>query len=86
MDRLEEWRAFVAVASLSSFSKAAQRLGRSPQSITRAVADLEQRLRTRLLNRTTRSVSLTNDGERQLEKARRALADFELLESGEDAK
>ena len=54
MDRLEEWRAFVAVAGLSSFSKAAQKLGRSPQSITRAVADLEQRLRTRLLNRTTR--------------------------------
>jgi DNA-binding transcriptional LysR family regulator len=86
MDRLEEWRAFVTVAGLASFSKAARKLGRSPQSITRAVAGLEQRLRTRLLNRTTRSVSLTGDGERQLSSARRALADFELLESGEDAK
>jgi DNA-binding transcriptional LysR family regulator len=85
MDRLEEWRAFVTVAGLSSFSKAARKLGRSPQSITRAIVALEKRLRTRLLNRTTRSVSLTNDGERQLDKARRALADFELLESDQDA-
>src|SRR5579859_2340458 len=85
MDRLEEWRAFVAVAGLSSFSRAAGQLGRSPQSITRAVSALEARLGTRLLNRTTRSVSLTNDGERHLPGARRALADFDLLESGEDA-
>jgi DNA-binding transcriptional LysR family regulator len=85
MDRLEDWRAFVAVASLKSFSGAARALARSPQSITRAVAGLEARLGTRLVNRTTRSVSLTNDGERQLEPARRALAEFERLESGEDA-
>jgi DNA-binding transcriptional LysR family regulator len=85
MDRLEEWRAFVAVAGLKSFSGAARLLGRSPQSITRAVMSLEARLRTRLLLRTTRSVSLTNDGERQLERARHAVAELDLLESREDA-
>jgi len=85
MDRLEDWRAFVTVAGLKSFSGAARLLGRSPQSITRAVAVLEARLQTRLLSRTTRSVSLTNDGERQLQRARHALTEFDLLESSEDA-
>jgi DNA-binding transcriptional LysR family regulator len=75
------------VASLRSFAGAARSLGRSPQAVTRAVAAIEKRLGTRLLNRTTRSVSLTSDGERYLEQGRRALSEFELLESraGSDA-
>src|SRR6185503_14496633 len=81
MDRTEEWRAFAAVASLKSFSRAATLLGRSPQAITRAVAALEARLGTRLLHRTTRSVSLSDDGERYLERSRRALAEFDGLEA-----
>jgi len=84
MDRLDEWRVFVNVASLRSFAEAARALGRSPQATTRAVAALEERLGTRLLNRTTRSVSLTNDGARYLERGRHALAEFEQLESGAD--
>jgi len=82
MDRLDEWRVFTAVATLRSFSAAARALGRSPQSVTRAVAALEGRLRTRLLHRTTRSVSLSADGERQLENGRRVLAEFDELEAG----
>ena len=85
MDRLEEWRMFVAVAGRRSFVGAARSLGRSPQTVTRAVAALEARLGTRLLHRTTRSVSLTGEGERQIERARRALAEIDLLESGVDA-
>jgi DNA-binding transcriptional LysR family regulator len=81
MDRLEEWRMFVAVAGLRSFVGAARSLRRSPQTVTRAVAALEARLGTRLLHRTTRSVSLTGEGERQIERARRALAEIDLLES-----
>ena len=84
MERVEEWRLFHAVASLRSFSKAARSLGRSPQAVTRAVAALEGRLGTRLLNRTTRSVSLTDDGERYLERGRHMLAEFDALESGAD--
>lgn len=84
MDRLEEWRIFVAVGTLRSFAEAARSLGRSPQAATRAVAALEERVGTRLLNRTTRSVSLTSDGERYLERGRRALAELELLESPVD--
>jgi DNA-binding transcriptional LysR family regulator len=85
MDRLDEWRVFVAVATLRSFADAARSLGRSPQAATRAVAGLETRIGARLLNRTTRSVSLTSEGERYLERGRRALAEFELLESPSDA-
>lgn len=81
MDRLEEWRIFTAVATEKSFSRAARRLARSPQAVTRAVAALETRLGTRLLHRTTRSVSLTHDGEHYLEHARRALGEFEALEA-----
>jgi DNA-binding transcriptional LysR family regulator len=84
MDRLDEWRVFVAVAASKSFAKTARSLGRSPQAITRAVAALEERLGTRLLNRTTRSVSLTHDGERYLEPGRRALAEFDRLEAQPD--
>jgi DNA-binding transcriptional LysR family regulator len=80
MDRLEEWRVYVAVAGRRSFAGAARALGRSPQAVTRAVAALEARLQTRLLHRTTRSVSLTGDGERYLERGRRALAEFDALE------
>src|SRR5262245_7400858 len=85
MDRIDEWRVFVTVARLRSFVKAARTLGLSPQTSTRAVAALEARLGTRLLNRTTRSVSLTNDGERYLERGRQALAEFGRLESDSDA-
>ena len=84
MDRLDEWRIFVAVAGRRSFVAAARALSRSPQTVTRAVAALEARLGTRLLHRTTRSVSLTGEGERQIERARRALAEIDLLESGLD--
>src|SRR5499427_2996358 len=86
MDRTEEWRAFVAVAGRRSFVEAARALRRSPQAITRAVAALEGRLGARLLNRTTRSVSVTGDGERYLERGRRLLAELDALESAPDAR
>jgi DNA-binding transcriptional LysR family regulator len=86
MDRTEEWRVFVAVAGRRSFIGAARDLRRSPQAVTRAVAALEQRLGARLLNRTTRSVSVTSEGERYLERGRRVLAELDALESPSDAR
>jgi DNA-binding transcriptional LysR family regulator len=80
MDRIEDIAVFVAVASNGSFSAAARRLNRSPTAVTRAVADLEARLGVRLLNRTTRAVSLTDVGERFLGGARRVLADLAEIE------
>jgi DNA-binding transcriptional LysR family regulator len=85
MERVDEWRLFTSVASFKSFARAARSAGRSPQAVTRAVAALERRLGTRLLNRTTRSVSLTDDGERYLARGRHMLAEFDALESGADA-
>ena len=81
IDRIEEWRAFLTVATMKSFVDASRALGVSPQGTTRAVAALEKRLRTRLLHRTTRSVSLTSDGERYLERARRVVAEVDALET-----
>lgn len=83
MDRIEEWRVFVHVARTRSFVTTAKTLGHSPQAITRAVASLEARTGLRLLYRTTRSVTITEDGLRVLEQTKRVLTEFEALESRE---
>ena len=77
MDRLAAMGVFVAVAEQRSFSGAARRLRLSPSLVTRTVAALEERLSIRLLQRTTRSVTLTDAGARYLARARRILADVE---------
>ena len=81
MDRLDAMQAFVTVADLRGFAPAARKLGLSPSAVTRLVAALEERLGARLLQRTTRSVALTDAGTRYLERARRILADVEEAES-----
>ncbi len=81
MDRLDAMAAFVAVAELRGFAHAARRLGLSRSAVTRLVAALEERLSIRLLQRTTRSVTLTDAGARYLERARRILADVHEAES-----
>jgi DNA-binding transcriptional LysR family regulator len=80
VDRLDAMTAFVAVAELRGFAPAARRLGLSPSGVTRLVAGLEERLDARLLQRTTRSVTLTDAGARYLERARRILADIDEAE------
>lgn len=81
MDRLDAMQAFVTVADLKGFAPAARRLGLSPSGVTRLVAALEEHLGARLLQRTTRQVSLTDVGTRYLERARRILADVEEAEN-----
>lgn len=80
MDRIEAMQAFVAVADLEGFAPAARKLGLSPSAVTRLIAALEERLGARLLQRTTRQVTLTDAGSRYLERARRILADVEEAE------
>jgi DNA-binding transcriptional LysR family regulator len=80
MDRIDAMQAFVAVADLRGFAPAARKLGISPSGVTRLVAALEERLGARLLQRTTRSVTLTDVGTRYLVRARRILADVEEAE------
>ena len=74
MDRFEAMQVFVAVADLRGFAPAARRLHLSPPVVTRMVAALEAHLATRLLQRTTRAVTLTDAGTRYLERARSILA------------
>jgi DNA-binding transcriptional LysR family regulator len=80
MDRFDEINAFAAVADARSFTKAARRLGVSSAQVSKLVARLENRLGARLLNRTTRDVSLTDTGRAYLERARTLLDDFDALE------
>ncbi len=80
MDRTDTAAVFVEVAERGSFADAARRLRRSPAAITRAIAELEARLGVRLLNRTTRAVSVTEAGQRFLAGAKRVLADLDEIE------
>jgi len=85
MDRFDALSAFVAVADLKGFAAAARRLGVSASAVTRLVAALEERVGLRLLQRTTRSVTLTDAGARYLERARRILADLEEADGAAQA-
>jgi DNA-binding transcriptional LysR family regulator len=81
MDRIDAMQAFIAVADLGGFAPAARKLGLSPSGVTRVIAALEEHLGARLLQRTTRSVALTDAGARYLERVRRILADVEEAEA-----
>ncbi len=85
MDRLDAMKVFVTVADLRGFATAARKLRLSPSAVTRLVASLEERLGARLLQRTTRSVTLTDAGSRYLERARRILADVAEAEGAAQA-
>jgi DNA-binding transcriptional LysR family regulator len=77
MDRLDEFRLFLAIVDSGSFAAGGRQFARSPSSATRIIGEMEQRLGTRLLQRTTRKLSLTDSGARLAEQARRLLADFD---------
>jgi DNA-binding transcriptional LysR family regulator len=81
MSDLLNLRVFVAVAEEGGFASAARRLHLSAPAVTRAIAALEQHLGARLLNRTTRSVRLTDVGERFLADSRRILSELEEAEA-----
>ena len=81
MDQLRAMRVYAKVVDEGSFTKAADRLDLAPAVVTRLIADLESHLGVRLLNRTTRSLALTQAGERYLERVQRILADVEDAET-----
>jgi DNA-binding transcriptional LysR family regulator len=80
MDRLHELEVFVAVADAGSLAKAGARMRLSPPAVTRAIAALEDRLGARVFQRTTRSLTITEVGQRFLENARRILSDLDTAE------
>ncbi len=77
MDKLRAMRGFVAIADHGSLSAAAHAQGGSLSATVRLLAALEDQLGVRLFNRTTRRLSLTEDGRLYLERARRILADLD---------
>jgi DNA-binding transcriptional LysR family regulator len=80
VDRFDNMRVFAKVVESGSFAGAAARLGISASMVTLHVKELEERLGVRLLNRTTRKVSLTETGRAYYERCTRLLADLEETE------
>lgn len=81
MDRFQAFNAFAKVVELGSFAAAADRLAVSTSAVSRQVAELEAHLEVRLLNRTTRRLSLTEAGQAFYERCVQLLADLEETEA-----
>jgi DNA-binding transcriptional LysR family regulator len=77
MDQIKALRTFARIADLGSFAGAARAMELAPSVVTRLMAELEQHLGARLLTRTTRSVTLTQIGQRYLERACRILREVD---------
>ena len=82
MDRIDALRLFAAVAELESFTRAAERIGLTPGAASKQIAALEERMQARLLERTTRSVRLTDPGRALLDRVRPWLVEYEAIENG----
>ncbi|MDH3640060.1 MAG: LysR substrate-binding domain-containing protein, partial [Gammaproteobacteria bacterium] len=80
MDKLRAMTAFVQIVDRGSLTAAAVVLNKSLPSVVRTLATLEGALGVRLLNRTTRRIALTNEGQHYLARCRRILADIEEAE------
>lgn len=81
MDATSDLRVFVRVMDRGNFSQAAKDLGLTPSAVSKLVSRLEDRLGVRLLERSTRRLALTPEGETFLERARRIVADIEEAEA-----
>ena len=81
LDRLLAMTVFVKVVEQGSFARAAERMNMSTSAVSRHVAELEAHLDTRLLNRTTRRISITESGQGFYERTLQLLADLEEAET-----
>lgn len=81
MDSFAEIGVFTRVVDSHSFTRAARSLGVTPSGVSRAITRLERRLGVRLLQRTTRSLSLTDDGAAYYERCKKILVELEDAES-----
>jgi DNA-binding transcriptional LysR family regulator len=81
MDTLQSMRLFMRVVEAGSFTAAAQQLNTTTAQTSRAVSDLEAHLQTRLLNRTTRRLAMTEGGTRYFQRCERILAYIEEAEA-----
>ncbi|MBG9992322.1 MULTISPECIES: LysR family transcriptional regulator [unclassified Pseudoalteromonas] len=81
MDKLTTMKTFLAVVQEGSFSKAADKLDISPQLVSKYISALEDNLRTRLLHRTTRKVSVTEAGNQYYQRCQQVVIDIEDMEN-----
>ncbi|QRN52215.1 LysR family transcriptional regulator [Dyella caseinilytica] len=81
MDRFLSMQAFAKVVEAGSFVRGAEKLGMSTTSVSRLIAELEEHLGTRLLQRTTRRLHLTDAGHRFIERATQLLTDLQEAEA-----
>src|SRR5690554_893032 len=81
MDRFQAMQIFVRVVDANSFTQAAESLGVPRSTITTTIQKLERLLQVRLLNRTTRRISLTPDGAAYYSRCQQILADIEDTEA-----
>ena len=81
MDRSDEMAVFVNVVREGGFTAAAKALGLTPSAVSKQVARLESRLNVRLLNRTTRQLSMTDEGEAYFDRATAILSEIDELEA-----
>ncbi|MGH8158815.1 MAG: LysR family transcriptional regulator [Rhodanobacter sp.] len=81
MDKLQAMQIFVRVVEAGSFSAIAKESGSTQSAVSKQVASLEHVLRAKLLTRTTRSLALTEEGERYFEQARRLVAEIAEAET-----
>ncbi|RTZ47991.1 LysR family transcriptional regulator [Candidimonas sp. SYP-B2681] len=80
MDPVSDLNFFVLLSKYSTLARAAQELGVTPPTVSKRLAALEQRLGVRLMNRTTRRIGLTAEGEAYLTEGARLLAELNVLE------
>jgi DNA-binding transcriptional LysR family regulator len=81
MDRFQELNAFMAVVEAGGFSAAARRSGDSQSAISKAVGALENRLGVRLFNRSTRSVTLTDQGQKYYDRTKPLVEEMDEADS-----
>jgi DNA-binding transcriptional LysR family regulator len=80
MDRFHELHAFIAVVETGGFSAAARKTGESQSAVSKAVSALEKRLGVALLHRTTRKVTLTDQGQRYLERIKPLVDEIQVAD------
>lgn len=85
MDKLAAMATFVKVVETGSFTRAAIAMGLPKARISQRISDLERVLSVRLLHRTTRALSLTEDGSAYFERCQHILAEIDELEGGSAA-
>lgn len=81
MDRFNELNAFIAVVEIGGFSAAARKIGESQSAVSKAVNALEKRLGVALLHRSTRKVTLTDQGQRYYERIKPLVDEMQVADS-----